>query len=600
MVTIGDKEKAFTFFQEAWQQAQALGNSITQRKAKLSAANSFAQELNRKGDQQQAIKVIMAALPVAKGELSRGPLNTNLLFSLAESYQGLNDLQRAAEYYTAAYSQYERLRINEAGDRGRARLDDAYWPLTNGLIDSYIDRKEYYHALALLESNKARTLSDIRHGSEQKAIYQQLTDLNRQHAEQRAQLFEHNQQQLETAADDLLYPEQPDQKQRDKLWHEYDQLLDQQQQALKKLQFTLKFRDVAISQSITAKQIEAMQQKLGKDRVIVALYSHRGKIALFLLTHDAIHYLPTELDYNDARRTIKELQAAIINPTFDLYRQPAQELADALIKPLKPLLGNRVKTVIYSPDESFSRIPLGLLPIGARYLAERFAVIRVPSLRLIDLDNPSPRTNATHGISCVDPEIKGARLLFQRETGEALEKKFGNHLTSLTGKECTPQALEQAIAANRSPIFLHIGAHGSFYQSNPMNSGIRLSTSNIKQSDKSGELWDAKAIGALDLSSIELMTLASCETAQTDRTVNRDLFGLMRTLLFSGVKGVIAPLWTVQDQSTSLLMQNFYRSYSKGILPEQALQQAQRAMIKEPRFSHPFFWSGFVLTEVSL
>jgi CHAT domain-containing protein len=70
-----------------------------------------------------------------------------------------------------------------------------------------------------------------------------------------------------------------------------------------------------------------------------------------------------------------------------------------------------------------------------------------------------------------------------------------------------------------------------------------------------------------------------------------------------GAKAVIATLWPVADDSTKLLMQQFYRVHEmeRGISKTEALRRAQLALLEgiggsnPSRFAQPYFWAPFVL-----
>ena|GEM_PF-4619440 len=63
-------------------------------------------------------------------------------------------------------------------------------------------------------------------------------------------------------------------------------------------------------------------------------------------------------------------------------------------------------------------------------------------------------------------------------------------------------------------------------------------------------------------------------------------------------------LWAVNDQSTALLAERFYRHWKgDGMAPPEALAAAQRWLRDEAdggRWAHPHYWAGFTLTGVSL
>jgi CHAT domain-containing protein len=72
--------------------------------------------------------------------------------------------------------------------------------------------------------------------------------------------------------------------------------------------------------------------------------------------------------------------------------------------------------------------------------------------------------------------------------------------------------------------------------------------------------------------------------------------GVVRAFMYAGAPRVIATLWNVDDRATAALMKEFY----SGVLlerrtPAAALRQAQLALRRQPRWSDPFYWAGFVL-----
>jgi CHAT domain-containing protein len=72
--------------------------------------------------------------------------------------------------------------------------------------------------------------------------------------------------------------------------------------------------------------------------------------------------------------------------------------------------------------------------------------------------------------------------------------------------------------------------------------------------------------------------------------------GLSRAFIASGAGGVVASLWAVSDESTAELMKALYKSMMGKKRPAgEALNAARLELLKHPTYSHPFYWSPFVM-----
>jgi CHAT domain-containing protein len=72
--------------------------------------------------------------------------------------------------------------------------------------------------------------------------------------------------------------------------------------------------------------------------------------------------------------------------------------------------------------------------------------------------------------------------------------------------------------------------------------------------------------------------------------------GLTRAFLAAGSQSVMVSLWKVNDRSTAVLMERFYRDYlGRGADGAAALAQAKRALLKETATRSPFYWAPFVM-----
>ena len=91
----------------------------------------------------------------------------------------------------------------------------------------------------------------------------------------------------------------------------------------------------------------------------------------------------------------------------------------------------------------------------------------------------------------------------------------------------------------------------------------------------------------------KLVTLSGCATGMNFVSAGDELLGLQRGLFCAGATSLLLSLWDVHDESTSALMQAFYKSYIETGDMAGALQSAMKQLRQQ--HAHPYFWAPFVL-----
>ena len=144
--------------------------------------------------------------------------------------------------------------------------------------------------------------------------------------------------------------------------------------------------------------------------------------------------------------------------------------------------------------------------------------------------------------------------------------------------------------------YVHIASHGFVNSEKPELSGIVLS--NNKEGNNDGVLYTGE-IYNMEINS-DLVVLSACETGLGKVSKGEGIIGLSRALLYAGTNNIMVSLWRVADASTSELMIEFYdqllgnEEQTKGIYSS-SLHAAKLKMVDSKKFSHPFFWSPFIL-----
>jgi CHAT domain-containing protein/Tfp pilus assembly protein PilF len=168
----------------------------------------------------------------------------------------------------------------------------------------------------------------------------------------------------------------------------------------------------------------------------------------------------------------------------------------------------------------------------------------------------------------------------------------GAKIVSATGFEATRSQVVGGALAGFS--IAHLAAHGLVDPERPERSALLLARFDAQGRRQQGRLT-AEDVRRLDLPA-DLVVLSACQTALGRDFRGEGPMGLTHAFLSAGASGVVVSLWSVDDRATAVLMEQFYRGLLVGALPPaEALRQAQLALWRDPEWSAPFYWAGFVL-----
>ena len=142
---------------------------------------------------------------------------------------------------------------------------------------------------------------------------------------------------------------------------------------------------------------------------------------------------------------------------------------------------------------------------------------------------------------------------------------------------------------------IHFATHGLLDERHPELSGLLLSQVNRQGGNENGFFTTLDAFN-LKLNA-ELVVLSGCRTALGREVNGEGLIGLTRGFMYAGARRVMASLWQVSDAATAELMQRFYQGLlgANKLSAAAALRAAQLEVMKDPRYSAPYYWAAFTL-----
>ena len=142
--------------------------------------------------------------------------------------------------------------------------------------------------------------------------------------------------------------------------------------------------------------------------------------------------------------------------------------------------------------------------------------------------------------------------------------------------------------------FVHFATHGFF----PVEPGIREPALVLSYDgdDEDRMMLSLSEVLQLKLHA-EMVVLSACNTGSGRVTRAEGVASLGTAFLTAGASSVTVSLWSVDDKSTAILMQEFYRNLLNGMPKDAALALARSTLAsKSKEYTNPFYWAPFVLT----
>lgn len=359
-----------------------------------------------------------------------------------------------------------------------------------------------------------------------------------------------------------------------------------------KTYYDLKYNTETIS-------IDETQNLLDNDEQLISYFY--GNDALFAIS----------ISKNSEQMERIELDASLqtdIKKIYELLRDPRSDLTvlntlsfKLYTKLLAPFIGaNTKKKLVIIADGLLNYIPFEALntqPDGITYLAESFSISYANSTTL--LSQLRQRNIQNPRILAFAPNFKGK---VETGTGRAQllplphnKKEVVGILTSFQGRSFVDEnaTLQNFKTQLGNFSILHLATHAIFNDTSPDDSYLAFAQNGTEEN-----LLYVRDLYNLQTDA-DMVTLSACESGMGELRRGEGFLSLARGFFYSGASSICSTLWKINDASSTQLMDDFYKNLAEGDAKDLALQKAQIKFLnlnRQNALSHPYYWSGFVLS----
>ena len=591
------------------------------------------------GRNQEAIKAYQQALAVQTPENVTGN-KFGIYAGLGRVYHKLNQPNVAISSYKQAINSIEEI---------RSGIEGLPPELQNSFLNKVIDFKgsktaDVYRELAELlisqgREEEARQVLDLLKIQEIRDFAEGKTDATKP----QVPLID-SEEKIKTKSESIIALsrqisecEKTNCKDKSKLNDQLTASINEFNQDLEKIETEIRVRLLTDPNTFRPDSPQAVDVvKAQPNTVMIYPLVMEDKLWLLLYSGDTAKRFEVKVSRDELGNTVKKFRDLMEECEKRAYcgaadiakiKPVSQKLYNWLIKPLEgELKQNKVKNLVFALDRVTRYVPMSALYDGKQYLIENYTVYNVLSADLTDTSARLPkRRQSTKVLAMGVSDAAGGFPALKNVPKEVdtIVKTSSKDEGIYPGKEYLNKpfdykTLRDNLTGNN---ILHLATHGEFVPDRKNASYLLLGN---------GEKLKIPQIKTLaGLSNIHLVVLSACQTALAGpRQDGVEIASLAYSFLNKGTKSVIASLWQVSDGSTSELMQNFYQnlaSNKKSITKAEAMRLAQLKLLYGKEFklddikraggivpsedstnssqntttkitySHPYYWSPFVL-----
>ena len=367
------------------------------------------------------------------------------------------------------------------------------------------------------------------------------------------------------------------------------------------------------------------------------LMSYNSSINSFFINHPYPEL--KEIPINELIVLYRELISSNHNREDLLFYQISRLLYDYLVGPILPHIKNK-RDLIIIPDPILATLPFEtLLSPNNKYLIEDFNIsynyskslhqylnsqsmnsniksilafgganynnLQIASNRNIpEQVQEYIRENAYNIINSDTSLINVYNMLevanFKNLPGSKKEvnnlKKYFSQTKIVTGIDVQESYIKKLSKNSNLSSYdiLHFATHGITIPEFPELSALVLSNNRFENEDNFLRMDEIRKLN-LDA---DFINLSACDTGLGKQYYSEGLVGISYAFIEAGAKSLSVSLWSVDDNSTAIFMDNLYEKYTVDKIPiYKSMSDVKRSFINGQHgaeYQSPYYWAPFV------
>lgn len=349
--------------------------------------------------------------------------------------------------------------------------------------------------------------------------------------------------------------------------------------------FGIQSNNISSLKEVLSDKEEIMINFFEEDSIITVFYQNHIKTEVRILDKMVIEKLITKSNRGDIDNRI-ELSKLLIPEDIIAPYENLLVIPDGLISEIS------FDALLYQNDLLIRRKKV-------RY-AQSATILSYQNKLALSLKNPRQilgltpgftqklKSNLTDQEKLVDTSFN---YLIQQPFLLALSEDLSNNFDmseSFTEDLATEKAFNEHASDYR---ILHIATHGILNQDAPLFSKLIFAKDSIEDGYLHAYELYTKNLNA------DLAVLSACSSGIENKFGLEGLVSLTQAFTHAGCPSVLMTKWDVDEKSTSIILDSFYKNLKAGQIKSEALRNAKLSFLDSApqELQEPYYWAGLVL-----
>ncbi|MDW3191731.1 MAG: CHAT domain-containing tetratricopeptide repeat protein [Cytophagales bacterium] len=358
-------------------------------------------------------------------------------------------------------------------------------------------------------------------------------------------------------------------------------------------------------QLINPKQVsmDGILKSIHSNQLLIEYFLSDSTLHIFQLSENQIQH--SSINYDETiKSAIEELINQINSPfeasSITTFKQVSHHLYEKLLSGPLSGIGENIEEVVLIPSYDLPPFPFDVLlsdTTGSNYNALQYALKKFNFSYAYSAEIKYQKQVETARAIAFAPGFDPDDTL--TSSGTTLTALYWNKSevegvkTHFSSEIYTDEAATEQILKSKQSEFsiLHFATHAVLDPENPINS--RIAFSKDKEDKKEDGYLHVFEILNMNINA-NLSVLSACNTGLGEYQKGEGIMSLARAFTYAGCQSVLLSHWSIDDQSTPQLMDQFYANLKAGKSKSSALRNAKLSFLEtasEIR-SHPYYWSG--------